>query len=317
MFDSSASDLVSGVSDSYGGVFRQDLLTGQTELVNVNFSSTAAGNGTYADNASISDDGNLIAFLSDATDLVAGDISYTSSSTFLENVFVRNMETGITQLVSIDPTGTEANNEVANLPEISGNGNEVVFRSNATNLLPKSGPTVSLQLFVRNLTTETTSLATVTTTGGSDPDAFPATDTLSDNGRYLVFVSASNELVPGDYDNLAADMVFLRDLQTGTTSYVDVGPNGSPVEFESGEASGAAISSNGQYVVFATSAGGVVANAPNGGVFVRNLAVGQTQAIAPAPYGSDADSVEESVVGEPQVAVRRRRSLCRLRQFGR
>ncbi len=295
LFDSSATNLVSGLSTPDGGVFRQDLLTGQTELVSINSEGTAAGNGTFASGESISDDGNLIAFRSDATDLVAGTISYTSSASELSNIFVRNMETATTQLVSIDPTGTEANNTTAVGGTMSGDGTEIAFYSDASNLLPSNGPTINgIQLFVRNLTTGTTSLASVTTTGNSDQQAFPInpplTVSLSDDGRYLLFVSASNELVPGNFHNNSGLMVLIRDLLAGTTSCVDVGPNGNPTA----GANGGEISGNGQYVVFGTGAGGLVQDAGNGGLFVRNLTLGQTQAIALVP-----DSVNVEPVGGP------------------
>ncbi len=317
LFSSSATDLVSGVSTPGGGVFRQDLSTGQTELVSVNSAGTAGGNGTFDFGESISDDGNLVVFDSDATNLVAGTISYSSSDSEISNVFVRNMETGTTQLVSIDSTGTEANNGEAIGVSISGNGTEVAFFSDATNLVKDlDSPFISTQLYVRNLTTGTTSLASITTTGGSDPNAFPinspSTASFSDDGRDLVFVTASNELVPGSFENAGDLMVVVRDLVAGTTTYADLGPTGTPTL----GATGGEISGNGHFVVFGTSASGVVQDESNGGLFVRDLLIGHTQAIAlvpdqvnvepvPAPYDQITDGGEDPTYAQ-NVAVRRK-----------
>ena len=50
---------------------------------------------------------------------------------------------------------------------------------------------------------------------------------LSAGGRYALFQSLGNDLTVGDTDN--ADDVFLRDLQTGTTTRLTVRPDGSQV----------------------------------------------------------------------------------------
>ena len=92
----------------------------------------------FAAYAYIADDGNLVAFDTDSTDLTAGNISSNISSSG-ENVFVRNMTTGVTQLVSVDPTGSQASNSVTGGLGISGSGTEVVFESSSTNLLGPEG----------------------------------------------------------------------------------------------------------------------------------------------------------------------------------
>jgi Tol biopolymer transport system component len=88
-------------------------------------------------------------------------------------------------------------------------------------------------------------------TGDPESDAnAPATAlAISDNGRFVAFVSAATNLVSGD-DNGVAD-VFVRDLVADTTDRVSVASDG-------GEANGAStdvsISDDGQRVAFATSA---------------------------------------------------------------
>ena len=311
LFSSSATNLVNGLSTPVGGVFRQDLSTGQTQLVDTNGAGTAAGNGTLTFGESISDDGNLVVFQSDATDLVSGTINYSSSDLEISNVFVRNMETGTTQLVSVDPTGKNANNAFASDGTISGNGAEIAFFSDASNLVTGHGTISSFQLFVRSLTTGVTSLASVTLSGASDPIAFdnqaPSTASFSDDGRDLVFVTASNELVPGSFQNQGSLMVVVRDLVAGTNSYVDVDPNGNPTF----GATGGEFSGNGQYVVFGTSAAGVVPDEGNGGLFVpETFCLGRRKPSHSYPMRSNSSQSRSFTTRSPMVA--RTRPMLRM-----
>ncbi|MFE0520179.1 TolB family protein [Streptomyces sp. NPDC058954] len=76
---------------------------------------------------------------------------------------------------------------------------------------------------------------------GREADAASAEPALSADGRYVAFVSAADDLVPGDTDGVAD--VFVHDLRTGRTERVAEGPASHP-----------ALSGDGRHVVFATSA---------------------------------------------------------------
>jgi hypothetical protein len=114
-----------------------------------------AGNPSQA----VSADGRLMVFQSDATDLVPG--LYDSNKT--ADVFVRNLQTGQTELVSATPGGKVGNGSSFS-PIISPDGRYVAFLSTATNLSSAtpsvpgggSGP-VNWQgfLYVRDLQTQT------------------------------------------------------------------------------------------------------------------------------------------------------------------
>src|SRR5437667_281655 len=98
-FDSAATDLVAGDTNGVSDVFVHDRQTGTTERVSV------ASDGTQANNASsypaLSADGRLVAFQSDATNLVAGD---TNGAT---DVFVHDRQTGTTERVSVASGGSQ------------------------------------------------------------------------------------------------------------------------------------------------------------------------------------------------------------------
>ena len=125
VFTSSASDLVAGMSDTNGtsDVFVRDLQTGVTTLVSVNTAGTAAGNGA-SDSGVISADGRYVAFRSYATDLA------TPATDGNWNIFVRDLQTGVTTLVSVNTAGTGgANGWSTDEPTISGDGSLIAFRS--------------------------------------------------------------------------------------------------------------------------------------------------------------------------------------------
>src|SRR5262249_46725190 len=97
-------------------------------------------------------------------------------------------------------------------------------------------------------------------TGGEQGNNHSLTPALSADGRYLAFVSAANNLVPGD-TNEAID-VFIRDRQTGITTRVSVASDGTQANGPSlGES--LAVSADGRYVAFGSEAGNLVADDDN------------------------------------------------------
>ena len=105
---------------------------------------------------------------------------------------------------------------------ISGDGRQVAFESFASNLVPGDG-NGQPDVFVRDLDTGAIVRANVDTAGGDSGFAefeeavADSPDVLSDDGRHVVFKSASLDLVPGDDDGFASD-VFVRDLVEGVTT---------------------------------------------------------------------------------------------------
>jgi Tol biopolymer transport system component len=97
----------------------------------VNASGTASGNspGTNYDPPTMSADGRYVAFGSYSSDLVAGDTNGN-----LQDVFVRDLQTGTTTLVSQNAAGTASGNGASYSNGISADGRYVAFQSLATDL---------------------------------------------------------------------------------------------------------------------------------------------------------------------------------------
>jgi Tol biopolymer transport system component len=124
-FVSAAPDLVPGDANGSDDVFLRDRTNGSTERVSL----TAAGgeaNGA-SPHASLSGDGRVVAFGSNATNLVTGDTNGRM------DVFVRDLDNGTTVRASVDPQGVEADDD-STVSSVSGDGRYVAFRSHATNL---------------------------------------------------------------------------------------------------------------------------------------------------------------------------------------
>src|SRR5438552_5705991 len=161
-FDSAATDLVAADTNGVSDVFVHDRQTGATERVSV-ASGGAQGNGSsgligFAFPPALSADGRFIAFVSFATNLVAGD---TNGAT---DVFVHDRLTGTTERVSVASGGTEGNDASLGFA-LSADGRFVAFQSDATNLV--AGDTNgATDVFVHDRQTGTTERATVATGGG-------------------------------------------------------------------------------------------------------------------------------------------------------
>ena len=119
-FDSGASNLVAGDTNGYFDVFVRDRKLHKTTLVSI---STAGVKGNGNSTApSISADGRYVVFVSDATNLVAGDTNGYA------DVFVRDRKLHRTYRVSVSTAGLQTNSD-SYQPSISANGRYVAFAS--------------------------------------------------------------------------------------------------------------------------------------------------------------------------------------------
>jgi Tol biopolymer transport system component len=216
----------------------------------------------------ISDDGRTVAFQSVAPNLVPGDTNGAS------DVFARDRVTGATELVSVGLGGAPGNNP-SEYPSISADGRYVAFDSLASNLVPvDANPT--FDVFVRDRLNGSTELVSVDSAGGAaNGDCYsPA---ISADGRFVAFVSNAGNLVPGDTN---ADFdVFVHDRMTGTTERVSVDSNGAQADSAS---DWCAISADGRFVVFSSTATNLVPGDTNGDydVFLRDRQAGVTECIS-------------------------------------
>jgi Tol biopolymer transport system component len=217
-FESIATNLLGVGNDNNGfsDVFVHDRQMGTTTRVSVD---SAGAEGILGDSSScsISGAGRYVAFVSAATNLVAGD------GNGFTDVFVHDRDVdgnGIydeagwisTIRVSVDSAGAEGNNN-SNFPSISGDGRYVAFESDADNLLGVGNDNNgSTDVFVHDLQTGETTRVSVDLAGAEDIGN-SNNPSISADGSSVTFQSDADDLVPGD--TLGFPDIFVDDLQTG------------------------------------------------------------------------------------------------------
>jgi hypothetical protein len=173
-------------------------------------------------------------------------------------------------LVSRSATGVPANQDAFG-DALSGDGRYFLVRSKASNLVAGDAGGHS-DLFVKDRLAGTIERVSVSS-AEAEADADSGRGTISDDGRYVAFTSAAKNL---SGDTKAVADAFVRDRKLGTTTKASVPNDGiepsTPVR-------DAAISGNGRYVAFTSSAANYVANDTNAkiDVFVRDLVAGTTE----------------------------------------
>lgn len=214
-FASAASNLVPGDTNLSDDVFVRDRVTHLTQRVSVN---SLGGEGNDDSGApSISDDGRVVAFTSNASTL-ASFMPGTQNlpqfifnrfnmgdDNFVSDVYVHDLATGHTELVSISTDGAQGSAESYEA-SISGDGTKVAFSSFASELVPGGGHPGS-EIFLRDLTTRQTSRVSVAAAGGPG-NGTSVTPAISADGNSVAFASESSNLVPDDR-NHSGD-VFVR-----------------------------------------------------------------------------------------------------------
>ena len=259
VFESDASNLVSGDSNSRKDIFLRDIVGGITTRVSVGSGgSQALGGNSY--NPSISIDGRYIAFDSDATNIVANDTNGVT------DVFVHDRQENKTTRVSVSTNGTQGDYE-SRFPAISGNGQFVVFQSTSTTLGASNGWT---HIFIHDLKAQTTELVSLSNDQLlGDWNSYRAVTTY--DGRYVIFESMGKNLVSGDTNN--RQDIFVRDRILNTTTRLTVDKDGNQASGGTIGGEFPTVSRNGNYVAFEADFTNLVPNDTNGSgdVFITKL----------------------------------------------
>jgi hypothetical protein len=202
---SRATNLAGEPKNNEKDVFLYDIRMNKTTFVSVGLDGETEGNDDSFEPV-VSDDGNLVAFTSQASNLIAADGNGDQ-----HDVFVRDIAAGTTSLVSVpNPVVPAGANDGSVAPSISGNGRYVAFASGATNLgaTDTNGPV--FDIFRRDLVDGTTELVStkngLPNTSGNDRSADPA---LSADGLTIAFASEATDVGPADG---TSEDVFVREL---------------------------------------------------------------------------------------------------------
>ena len=255
------------------------LADGNIQLVSVGSSGGSANGDT--EQVTVSADGRFVAFTSNASDLVAGDTNG------IEDVFVRDMVTGVITRVSVSSAGVEGD-AASGRPDISADGNVIVFESNATNLggSPDVNGYTDVYRHDRALGVTTrisTSVSALETDGEStDP-------VVSGDGFVIAFRSEATNLLNGTADTNGVADVFCTSFIG--LQRVSVTSTGAEADGWSGQLFGVDITYDGQQILFASAATNLVPGDTNGWVdmFVRDQLAGTVERVSLTSTGAEGD----------------------------
>jgi Tol biopolymer transport system component len=240
-FASTATNLIPSDTNGAEDIFLHDRTTGETRRISIGL------NGSEANGESrwpvISLDGCCVVFSSRASNLISNDTNLTW------DVFLFDIPTGETELISVALNG-EPGNSASIQGTLSADGRFVMFNSSASNLvdMPPPGSPTSNVFYRDRQTGETTAISLrpdgeLARTGGA---IGTASRIISSDNRYMLFVSSSDDLDGGGYNNLSAD-VYLYDRLAGTLERISKTWNG---DLPTHPSDLGAISLDGTYIWF-------------------------------------------------------------------
>lgn len=298
-YSSPATNLVPGDTNGQQDIFLYDVAHATTTLISTGAGSTQTD--STSSSPSISADGRYVAFLSNATNLVANDNNNAS------DIFVYDRQSSTITRVSVTAAGVEALG-ASYSPALSADGNYVAFVSDAANLIPSDTNNVS-DVFLKDLTTGNPTSGSVTrvsvSSAGVQANGQSGRIAINSTGQFVVFESSANTLVANDTNNNdpannpAATDIFLYNRSTATTTRISVSASGAQAN---GISTKPAISANGRYITYTSDATNLItANNPAAtDVFLYDQTNGAVRRISSGPndsLGNDA-SDDSSISGD-------------------
>jgi|GEM_PF-6600436 len=260
----------------------------------------------------ISRDGHYITFQSSTQGLVTEDEDSDKNQ-----IYLYDSDNDTIKRISFDKDNrNKGGNAAADNPNISGDGNWVVFASGATNLtpgdkLPRHDHGQPSQIYLYNRDTDTIIRISADkddkTKEGNGTSSEPV---VSDNGRYVAFLSRASNLVNGDKPKVESgflkgfifDQVYVYDRQQDTIKRISVNRKNQGEDDSSGNPS---ISHDGRYIAFESSASNLVPGDDNekNDIFVYDLKLNKIKRITVGLNelkDQDGDSTNPSLSGDGQ-----------------
>lgn len=214
----------------------------RTDRVSVD-NSGSTGNGASS-TPSISGDGSLVAFVSQATNLVTG----ISGS----QIYVHNRQSNQVEVVSRNSTVSVIQGDgISSAPAISTDGRFVAFVSQSTNLVP--GVSGGQHVYLRDRQTGQTTLVSRSSSGVISSGTMNDSPSISSIGQFIAFVSNATNLASG----VSGQQIYLRDNIAGTTTLISKNNNPTPI-FGNAASNQPSINSDGQFIAFSSLATNLV-----------------------------------------------------------
>jgi hypothetical protein len=209
-FDSLDANLVANDRNHNYDLFVRNISAGSNELISAHAASLASisANGpSMVSLHGVFPGGWRILFSSEADNLIENDTNA------FRDVFIRDRISGTNILVSAATNGLPADG-LSFEPVLSADGRFVAFTSSADNLVPNDTNRAT-DVFVRDLLTGTTTLASVNTSGTASGNKASSAPAIGTGGRYVAFRSLASNLASGQ--GIGSENLFVRDMQSNVT----------------------------------------------------------------------------------------------------
>jgi Tol biopolymer transport system component len=211
--------------------------------------------------AAVSTDGRHVAFVS-AERLLPADTN------LLDDVYLLDRTSQRLTLASVGYLGTRANGTSVN-PQLNADGRYVAFDSSATVLTAAPDRNETVDVFVRDSATGTTTRVSLGP-GGQEANGRSAHPAISADGRWVAFESSATNLAAGDANGVGLD-VYLKDLDTGALTRISLDEAGR----QFARANSPRLSANGRFVAFAAA---TVQSNPS--IYLRDVVAGTTTCVS-------------------------------------
>jgi hypothetical protein len=285
--------LVAGDTTGNWDVYTRNLTANTTYLMSLTATGPTATFGVFA--PSISGDGTKVGFETlrsyDGADANTKNDVYVSDG---GNVTLVSRGSG---------PGSAVGNDASTGAALDSDGAKIAFSSCATNLVAESTGG-SCEVFVRNVSTQTTTLASrADGPAGAAADGYSTAASITPDGTKVGFASgATNIAPPAEQDNVSA--IYLRDLGANTTSRVDR-PTGTGIFKSETSASlpgfTRSVSADGRFVAFTSYSNSLSSEDDDRyiNVFVRDVLTDTTilvdRATGPNGAAANGDSLDFAV----------------------
>lgn len=216
VFNSIATDVVAGDTNSTRDVFLRDVVAGTTDRISVDSSEVElTGGASSVQNKSISADGRFVVFSSYATNAVAGDTNGNG------DVFIRDLVDGTTERISLDSDGVQ-------LPQTSwagsfpSNGEYVTFRTQAS--AQEQDTNSVMDVYIRNLSTGTNQLVSKNIdneVGDQHSQLLINNLYTSNDARFVLFVSNATNFIEGYTPPFGPYSLYIKDMTSGEVELVN------------------------------------------------------------------------------------------------
>lgn len=217
-----------------------------------------------------SGDNRYVVFDSEAANLVANDTNG------VRDVFVRDLQTGVTTRVSVASDGTEGNGASLH-PSISADGRYIVFQSRAKNLAANLANPEFYNIFLHDRQTGQTVAITTAQKVSAPVSATPdsVNPVISADGTVIAFQSSASNLLNGgglgQVDTNGKDDIYVYLVASASLEIVS---RSDPFASSDGDSAEPSLSADGSFVAFASAATNLVSGDSNHvrDVFVRDVA---------------------------------------------